>query len=187
MSIYKLVAQITSQLLLPVGHVEAGGLEPREVERRVRRARGHGPPGAGVVLGGAHGRDGGAVAVPELEDLAGYLAPAGDAAGAGAVVGAVGGAAVQEVEYGLCHVPREGEAARLVVDHGDLIELVGRVRDAVREGGHRPHEVAPVADDPGGAQDVVRRAARHGEVARRLGLAVGGERREGLGLVHSVK
>ena len=37
----------------------------------------------------------------------------------------------QHVEDGLGHVAREGQAAQLVVDHGDVLELVLGVDDAV--------------------------------------------------------
>ena len=147
------------------------------------RARGHGALGAGVVLRGRDGRDGVPVAVPEVEDLAGDLRPAGDAPGAGAVVGAVRGAGAQQVEDRGGHVAREGGAAQLVVHHGDAVEPVGRVRHAVRERGHGPREVAAVAHDPAGAQDIVPGAAGHGEVAGGLGLAVDREGAERLRLV----
>ena len=41
----------------------------------------------------------------------------------------------------------------------------------------------PLADDPGAAHDVVARAPCHGDVAGGLGLAVDGQRAEGLVLV----
>lgn len=43
-------SQVLLELLLPVGHAEARGLELGEVERRVDGARGHGAGGARVVL-----------------------------------------------------------------------------------------------------------------------------------------
>ena len=177
------MVNVFPQALLPVGHGEARGLQPGEVEGRVRRARGDGPLGAGVVLRGRDGRDRVPVAVPEVEDLAGYLRPAGDAPGARAVVGAVRGAGAQQVEDRGGHVAREGGAAQLVVHDGDAAQGVARVRHAVGERGHGPREVAAVAHDPAGAQDIVPGAARHGEVAGGLGLAVDGEGAEGLRLV----
>lgn len=82
----------------------------------------------------------------------------------------------------LRHLVGEGEAAELVVDHGDLLEDVGRVGDAVGERPHRLDEVLPVADDPGAAHDVVARAPGRGQVAGGLGLAVDGQRGERLAL-----
>ena len=144
------------------------------------RARGDGTLGAGVVVGGRYRHDLLAVAVGGLEDGAGDIGPGLDGAGARAVVGAVGGVRAQHVEDGLGHVAREGQAAQLVVDHGDLREPVLGVGDAVGERLHRLDEVVPLADDPAGAHDVVARAAGHGDVACGLGLAVDGERAEGL-------
>lgn len=63
------------QLLLPVGHVEASGLELREVERGVDRARGDGAGGTGVVVGGADGDHFVTVAVGGFEDGAGDVGP----------------------------------------------------------------------------------------------------------------
>ena len=80
----------------------------------------------------------------------------------------------------LRHLVGEGEAAELVVDDGHAIEGVGRVGGAVGERPHRLDEVAAVADDPAGAHDVVPGAAGHGQVAGGLGLAVDGQRAEGL-------
>lgn len=149
----------------------------------MRGARGHGAGGAGVVLRRRDGHHRVPVAVGDIEAGARHVRPGPHRAGARAVVGAVGGAGVEQVEHGRRHVPREGEAAQLVVHDRDAVQGVGRVGDAVREPHHGAHEVAPVADHPGAAQHVVPGAARHGEVARRLGLAVGGEGREGLPLV----
>ena len=147
------------------------------------RARGDRALGAGVVVGGADRHDPVAVAVGGLEDGAGDVRPALHGAGAGAVVGAVRGVRAQHVEDGLGHVAREGQAAQLVVDHGDLLQLVLGVGDAVGKRLHRLHEVVPLADDPAGAHDVVARAAGNGDVAGGLGLAVDGQRAEGLLLV----
>lgn len=144
------------------------------------RARGDGALGAGVVLGGADRHDLLAVAVGSLEDGAGDVRPALHGAGAGAVVGAVGGLHIKHVEDGLGHVAREGQAAQLVVHDGDLLQLVVRVGDAVGEALHGLDEVVPLADDPAGAHDVVARAPGHGDVAGGLGLAVDGQRAEGL-------
>lgn len=144
------------------------------------RARGYGAGGAGVVVGGADRHDPVAVAVGGLEDGAGDVRPGLDGAGAGAVIGAVGGVRPQHVEDGPGHVAREGQAAQLVVDHGDLLQLVLRVGDAVGQAPHGLDEVVPLADDPGAAHDVVARAAGHGDVAGGLGLAVDGQRAEGL-------
>lgn len=163
--------------------MEADRLEPGKVERGVDRARGDGAGGAGVVVGGRNRHDPVAVAVGGLEDGAGDVRPALHGAGAGAVVGAVGGVRPQHVEDGLGHVAREGQAAQLVVDHGDLVQLILRVGDAVGEHFHGLHEVVALADDPAGAHDVVARAACHGDVAGGLGLAVDGQRAEGLLLV----
>ena len=89
----------------------------------------------------------------------------------------------QHVEDGLGHVAREGQASQLVVHDGDLREPVLRVGDAVGQPLHGLDEVAALADDPGAAHDVVARAPRHGDVAGGLGLAVDGQRAEGLLLV----
>ena len=147
------------------------------------RARGDGARGVRVVVGGADRHDPVPVAVGGLEDGAGDVRPALHGAGAGAVVGAVGGVRPQHVEYGLGHVAREGQAAQLVVNDGDLVQLILRVGDAVGEPLHGLHEVVPLADNPGAAHDVVARAAGHGDVAGGLGLAVDGQRAEGLLLV----
>ena len=160
--------------------MEARGLEPGQVERGVDRARGDGALGAGVVVGGSHWHDPVPIAVGGLEDGAGDVDPGLHGAGARAVVGAVGGVRAQHVEDGLGHVARESQAAQLVVDHGDLRKPVLGVGDAVGERLHRLDEVMPLADDPAGAHDVVARAAGHGDVACGLGLAVDGERAEGL-------
>ena len=144
------------------------------------RARGDGVRSVRVVVGGAHRHDPLPVAVGGLEDGAGDIGPGLDGAGAGAVVGAVGGLRVQHVEDGRCHVAREGQAAQLVVDHGDLLEPVLGVGDSVGQRLHRLDEVVPLADDPAGAHDVVARAAGHGDVAGCLGLAVDGQRAERL-------
>ena len=163
--------------------MEPDRLEPGKVERGVDRARGDGADGAGVVVGSADRHDLLPVAVGCLEDGAGDVGPGLDRARAGAVIGAVGGVRPQHVEDGLRHVAREGQAAQLVVDHGDLREPVLGVGDAVGQPLHRPDEVVPLADDPAGAHDVVARAPGHGDVAGGLGLAVDGQRAEGLVLV----
>ena len=144
------------------------------------RARGDGTGGARVVVGGADRHDPLAVAVDGLEDGAGDIRPAPHGAGAGAVVGAVGGVRPQHAEDGLGHVAREGKAAQLVVHDRDLREPVLGVGDAVGQALHGPDEVVPLADDPGAAHDVVARAPGHGDVAGGLGLAVDGKRAEGL-------
>ena len=144
------------------------------------RSRCDGALGGGIVLLSRDRHDRIAIAVSRLEDGPCDVGPAPRSARTRAVIGAVGGVRLQEVEYGRGHVPREGEPAQLVVDHGDPRELVVGVRHAVGERGHGPHEVPPVAYDPAGAQHVVPGAARHGEVARGLGLAVDGEGAEGL-------
>ena len=144
------------------------------------RARGDGTLGAGVVVGGADRHDPVAVAVGGLEDGAGDVRPAPHGAGARAVVGAVGGHRVQNVEDGGGHVAREGQAAQLVVHDGDPREPVLGVGDAVGQALHRLDEVVPLADDPGAAHDVVARADGNGDVAGGLGLAVDGQRAEGL-------
>lgn len=163
--------------------MEPDRLEPGQVERGVDRARGDGAGGIRVVVGGADRRDLLPVAVGCLEDGAGDVGPGPHGAGAGAVIGAVGGVRPQHVEDGLGHVAREGQAAQLVVDDGDLLEPVLRVGDAVGERPHGLDEVVPLADDPGAAHDVVARAPGHGDVAGGLGLAVDGQRAEGLVLV----
>ena len=144
------------------------------------RARCDGALGAGVVVGGADGHDPVAVAVGGLEDGAGDVGPGLDSARAGAVISAVGGVRAQHMEDGLGHVAREGQAAQLVVDHGDLIQLVLRVGDAVGQPPHGLDEVVALADDPGAAHDVVAGAPGHGDVAGGLGLAVDGQRAERL-------
>ena len=144
------------------------------------RARCDWAGGAGVVVGGADGDHFVAVAVGGLEDGAGDVGPGPDRAGAGAVVGAVGGVRPQHVEDRSRHVTREGQASQLVVHDRDLRKAVVRVCDAVGESLHRLHEVVTLADDPAGAHDVVARAPGHGDVAGGLGLAVDGQRAEGL-------
>ncbi len=160
--------------------MEANRLEPGKVERGVDRARGDGPLGAGVVVGGADRDHLVPVAVGGLEDGAGDVGPGLDGAGAGAVVGAVGGARPQHVEDSPGHVACEGQAAQLVVHDGYLRELILGVGDAIGEPLHGLDEVVPLADDPGAAHDVVARAPGHGDVAGCLGLAVDGQRAEGL-------
>ena len=144
------------------------------------RARGDGVLGARVVVGGADRHDPVAVAVGGLEDGAGDVGPGPDGAGAGAVVGAVGRVRPQHVEDGLGHVAREGQAAQLVVHDRDLLEPVLGVGYAVGQPLHGLHEVVALADNPAGAHDVVARAPGHGDVAGGLGLAVDGQRAEGL-------
>ena len=163
--------------------MEADRLELGQVERGVDRARGDGAGSIRVVVGGRHRHDPVPVAVGGLEDGAGDVRPGLHGAGAGAVVGAVGGLRPQHVEDGLCHVAREGQAAQLVVHDGDLLEPVLGVGDAVGQPLHGLHEVVPLADDPAGAHDVVARAPGHGDVAGGLRLAVDGKRAEGLLLV----
>ena len=160
--------------------MEADRLEPGQVERGVDRARGDGTGGVRVVVGGADRHDPVAVAVGGLEDGAGDVRPALHGAGARAVVGPVGGVRPQHVEDGPGHVAREGQAAQLVVDDRDLREPVLRVGDAVGQALHRLDEVVALADDPAGAHDVVAGAPGHGDVAGGLGLAVDGQRGEGL-------
>ena len=160
--------------------MEAGSLEPGQVERGVDRARGDRAGSARVVVGGRNRHDPLPVAVGGIEDGARDVRPAPHGAGAGAVVGAVGGVRPQHVEDGLGHVAREGQAAQLVVNDGDLLQGVVRGGAAVREHAHGLDEVVPLADDPGAAHDVVARAPGHGDVAGCLGLAVDGQRAEGL-------
>ena len=160
--------------------MKADRLELGQVERGVDRARGDGALGAGVVVGGRYRHDPVAVAVGGLEDGAGDVRPALHGAGAGAVVGAVGGVRPQHVEDGLGHVAREGQAAQLVVHDRHLLEPVLGVGYAVGERLHGLHEVVALADDPAGAHDVVARAPCHGDVAGGLGLAVDGQGAEGL-------
>ena len=160
--------------------MEADRLEPGQVERGVDRARGDRARSGRVVVGGADRHDLLAVAVGGLEDGAGDVGPGPDGARAGAVIGPVGGVRPQHVEDGLGHVAREGQTAQLVVHDGDLLEPVLGVGDAVRQRLHGLDEVVPLADDPGAAHDVVARAAGHGDVAGGLGLAVDGQRAEGL-------
>lgn len=155
-------------------------LELGQVERGVDRARGDGALGTRVVVGGRYRHDPIAVTVGGLEDGSGDVGPGLDGAGARAVVGAVGGTRAQHVEDGPGHVAREGQASQLVVHDGDLLEPVLGVCDAVGERPHGLDEVVPLADDPGAAHDVVARAPRHGDVAGGLGLAVDGQRGEGL-------
>ena len=75
------------------------------------RARGDGAGGVRVVVGGRNRHDLLPVAVGCLEDGAGDVRPGLHRAGAGAVVGAVGGVRPQHVEDGGGHVAREGQAA----------------------------------------------------------------------------
>lgn len=144
------------------------------------RARCDGTLGARVVVGGADRHDLVPVAVGGLEDGAGDVRPGLHGAGAGAVIGAVGGVRPQHVEDGLRYVAREGQATELVVHDGDLIQRIIRVGAAVGERRHGAHEVLAFTDDPAGAHDVMLGAIRHGDVAGGLGLAVDGQRGEGL-------
>ena len=144
------------------------------------RARGDGAGGVRVVVGGAHWHDLLPVAVGGPEDGTGDVRPGLHGSRAGAVIGAVGGVRAQHVEDRLGHVSREGQASQLIVHDGDPLQLVLGVGDAVGEGLHRLDEVVPLADDPGAAHDVVAGAPRHGDVAGGLGLAVDGQRAEGL-------
>ena len=160
--------------------MEARRLELGQVERGVDRARGDGAGGVRVVVGGRNRHDLLPVAVGGLEDGACDVRPGLHCAGSGAVVGAVGGVRPQHVEDGLGHVAREGQASQLVVDHGDLLEPVLGVGYAVGQPPHGLDEVVALADDPGAAHDVVAQAAGHGDVASGLGLAVDGQRAEGL-------
>ena len=144
------------------------------------RARGDGDGGIRVVVGGRNRHDLLPVAVGCLEDGAGDVGPGPDGAGAGAVVGAVGGVRPQHVEDGLGHVAREGQASQLVVHDRDLHELILGVGYTVGQPLHGLDEVAALADDPGAAHDVVAGAPCHGDVAGGLGLAVDGQRAEGL-------
>lgn len=111
--------------------MEPDRLELGQVERGVDRARGDGARGVRVVVGGRYRHDLLPVAVGGFEDGAGDVGPALHGAGAGAIVGAVGGLRVQHMEDGGRHVAREGQASQLVVHDGDLRELVLRVGDAV--------------------------------------------------------
>ena len=160
--------------------MEADRLELGQVECGVDRARCDGAGGIRVVVGGRHRHDLVPVAVGGLEDGAGDVRPGLHCAGSGAVVGAVGGLRVQHVEDGSRHVAREGQTAQLVVHDRDLREPVLGVGYAVGEALHGLDEVAALADDPGAAHDVVAGAAGHGDVAGGLGLAVDGQRGEGL-------
>ena len=166
--------------MLPIGHVEPCGLELGQVERGVDRARGDGAGCTRVVVGGADRDHLLAVAVGGLEHGAGDVGPGLDCTRSGAVIGAVGGVRAQHVEDGSRHVAGEGQAAQLVVDDRDLIQLVLGVGDAVRQALHGLDEVATFADDPGAAHDVVARAAGYGDVSGGLGLAVNGKRAEWL-------
>ena len=139
-----------------------------------------GPAGARIVLLGGDGYHGGTVAVAQLEHLAGNLRPARGLAGAGAVVGAIGCSRVEQMEDRARHIRREGEAADLVVHHRDAPQRVPGVGDAIGERRHGLHEVPAVADHPARAEDVVRGAAGHGDIARSLGLAVHAQRAHGL-------
>ena len=149
----------------------------------MHRARCDGALCARVVVCGADRDHLVAVAVGGIEDGAGDVGPGLDGPGAGAVVSAVGGLRFQHVEDGSRHVAREGQTAQLVVHDGDLLEPVLRVGDAVGQALHGLDEVMPLADDPGAAHDVAARAPGHGDVAGGLGLAVDGQRAEGLVLV----
>ena len=159
--------------------MKASRLEFGEVKGGVGRSRGDRARGVGKVVRSRDGNDPVAVAVGGVEDGAGDIRPALNGTRAGAVVGSVGGLVLQDVEDGRGHVAREGETSQLVVHHGDSLEPVLRVGHTVGEPLHGLDEVAPLADDPARAHDVVARAVRHGEVAGGLGLAVDGERAEG--------
>ena len=174
---------------MPVRGRKARGLELGEVQRGVLRARGDGAGGVGVVVGRGDRLHRAAVAVGALEHHGSDLSPAGGVTGVGAVVQAVGRggrglhvalAVAQQVEDGSRHGLGEGEAAHLVVHHGDPLQGVIGAGAAVGQHAHGLHEVVPAADDPAGAQDVVRGAPLHREVAGGLGLAVDGQRRERL-------
>ena len=89
-------------------------------------------------------------------------------------------AVAKQPEDTLRHVAREGQASQLVVDHGDLFQLIVGVGTAIGKHRHCLDEVVSLADDPGAAHDVVARTAGHGDVAGGLGLSVDGQRGERL-------
>lgn len=180
---------IFRKAIFPVGRRITSILNLRQRKRRMLWPGRNRAAGARVVFGRAHGPHGVGVAVAQLEHLRSYVGPGGHAAGAGQVVGAafagrarllVALAVAQEPEDALRHVAREGEAAELVVHHGHLVKRIVRIGAAVGERRHGAHEVLALADDPAGANDVVLGAIRHGDVARRLGLAVDAQGAEGL-------
>ena len=153
------------------------------------RTRGDGTRDVGVVVGRGDRLHCVAVAIGALEHHSRDLRPAGGVAGVGAVVEAVGRrhrrlhvafAVAEQVEDGSRHGLGEGEATHLVVHHGDLLEGILGIGAAIGQHTHGLDEVVPAANDPAGAQDVVRGAPLGGKVAGGLGLAVDGERRERL-------
>lgn len=89
-------------------------------------------------------------------------------------------AVAKQPEDTLSHIASEGQSAQLVIDHGDLFQLIVGVGTAIGKHRHGLDEVVPLADDPGAAHDVVARAPGNGDVAGGLGLAVDGKRAEGL-------
>ena len=106
-----------------------------------------------------------------LEDPPGDVVPGDHVAAVGHVERARGRVRGDQVQQGVGEVVGEGEAAVLVGDDG-------RVDPALGEGGHGGHEVLPLPDHPGGADDPVPRHGAHRGLAGGLRLAVDAQRRE---------
>ena len=102
----------------------------------------------------------------QREGRPGDVGPRRRLAAARHVVAAVRGPARDEVHDRGGQVGGERRASDLVGDHGGLDALLGQPE-------HGAHEVAALADHPGGPHEVVPLDGLHREVARCLGRAVG--------------
>ena len=185
----KQLVHVRVELGVPVRGRKARGFQLAQIQRGMFRARGHGTGGVGVVALRGNRHHLGTVAVSAIEHHGRDLRPAGNVARVGAIVDAVGRgsrglhvafAVTKQVEDGARHGLGEGKAAHLVVNHDDLLEGILGVGAAIGQHAHGLHEVVPLADDPAGAQDVVRGVPLHREVTGGLGLAVDGQRRRDL-------
>ena len=148
----------------------------------MNRTRSNGTLGTRIIIGGTHGNNLIAIAVGSIKDRTGNLRPALDRPGTGTIIGTISGMCIEHMEDSSSHIARKGETSQLIINNGNLIERILGVGDAVGQALHGLDEIAPLADDPAGAHDVVARAPGHGDVAGGLGLAVDGKRAEGLPL-----
>ena len=136
------------------------------------RARGNGAGGARIILDSAYGSHGIAIAVGGIKDDPSDISPAPDSTRPCAVIYAIGGVGVQQMEDRRRHITREGEAAQLIVHDGDPIELVLGIGNAVTERLHGLHEIVSIANDPRAAENVVPRTPLHSKITGGLGLPV---------------
>src|SRR6185436_12564567 len=103
--------EVVGETLVCVGGDEAGGGDFGEVQGAVGWAWCDRGGGGGEVVGGGGGGDAGGVVAGEGEDLTGDLGPGGDRSAAGDVVGAIGGAGVEQVGDGAGQLRGEREPA----------------------------------------------------------------------------